>query len=137
MTIVKPRKCSRCSGKGYVEGTMAVHAGFPGGCFKCAGEGVVESDKATIAAAKAYVEDFKSFSQAVMDWDKANRKLADGTRNRDLARAGHMHLETEDPARFALALASFKSGRTDVFPALATYFRSHVCTLPSLALVHF
>jgi hypothetical protein len=38
-------KCSRCGGKGYLNGMQVVYAGAPGGCFKCAGSGEVYKDK--------------------------------------------------------------------------------------------
>lgn len=106
--LIAPRKCRRCSGTGFVGGPVA-YAGIAGTCFSCAGAGQVEGDKATLAAAKAYVEARRALGQAALDAGHA-------------AHSGLSLLEANAPERLAKAVAAFAAGDVRVVPALAAYF---------------
>lgn len=110
MTLVKPIKCTRCNGTGMVGGPVVV-AGIPGACFKCQGDGKVEGDKATIAAAKAYVADRTALGRAAFAACHA-------------AHSGLGLLERNEPERCRKAVASFAAGDPRVIPALMAYFEA-------------
>ena len=101
--MVKPRKCRRCEGKGFVP-----HARDMGRCFGCDGVGEVETDRATIAAKKV---------RAQLRKDLGTAAFAHSTE----AHLGLNRLEADSPARLAKALDSFAAGRTDLLEALAAY----------------
>lgn len=107
-TMVKPRTCRRCEGKGFIAAVMHNNMGR---CLACDGAGQVETDKATIAARKAYGEARRALGAAA---------FAAGHE----AFSGLSALEVNDPTRLRAAVASFAAGRVDVIPALAAYFRS-------------
>ncbi len=107
--FVSPKVCSRCKGTGFVGGPV-VYAGVPGTCFKCGGEGRVEGDKATIAAAKA--------------WVAARTTLGRAARTHSFeAHTGLSILEVREPARLVKAVDSFAAGDAQVLPALVAYFQ--------------
>lgn len=106
--LVAPRKCTRCSGTGFVS---AYSYREMGRCFSCDGAGEVESDKAAIAARKARGEARKALGQAALE---AGHE----------AHSGLSLLQVNDPARMAKAVDSFAAGREDVVPALVSYYRS-------------
>ena len=102
--LVKPIKCRRCKGTGEF-GPSYVDFGI---CKRCSGSGVEEGDKATLQAAKKFVEDYRAAYQLVQvaSWD---------------ALMGFRKLEVDDPARFRKALASVLAGHPKVMEALAAY----------------
>lgn len=110
--LVAPKTCRRCQGTGFVGGPV-VHAGAPGGCFTCDGLGQVEGDKATIAAAKAYVEARRTLGAAAFAAGHA-------------AHSGLSLLEVDAPDRLRKAVASFAAGDARVLPALEAYFAAAV-----------
>jgi hypothetical protein len=103
--LVKPGKCRRCKGDGYRDWRPAA-----GVCYGCGGTGEVETDRATIAARKA-------FQAAAIALGKA------AAAHSPWASSGLTNLGCAEPERYNRAVASFAAGRTDVLDALDTYGR--------------
>lgn len=103
--FVKPRKCRRCSGTGFVDARPN-----GGRCYSCDGIGAIESDATAIAAKAARDAGRKALGKAAFAYSTD-------------AHVGLNKLEADAPERLTKAIASFLAGDARVLPALEAYGR--------------